>query len=179
MAKQYSPKILNETLHQDHFLEHITLINDSLAFVNTMHRSASLNQDLSRMCPLSLLGDVPTRFDSTFLSPRLDAKKCSVLPDFVIQHSDRVTTNIFPGNFHWSNLKDFDRLMEPIWSSTQILSCDHFSVSNLFPLMTMLLPRYSGEETTMHSSLPILGKIMLDDRKKRFSWLYHALTSNC
>ena len=33
---------------------------------------------------------------------------------------------------------------------TQILSSDHFSVSHLFPLMTMLLPRYLERETTAH-----------------------------
>ena len=63
--------------------------------------------------------------------------------------------------------------MEPIWSSTLILSSNHFSVSNLFPLMTILSPRYLERETTMHSSFPMLAKIMLDDLKKRFSWLYN------
>ena len=63
--------------------------------------------------------------------------------------------------------------MEPMWSSTQILSCDHFSVSHLFTLMTMLLPRCLEKETTVHSSFPILAKMMLDDLKKRFSWLYN------
>ena len=97
-----------------------TLINDARSFVNTVHRSASLNQDWDRMCPLSLLGDVPTQFDSTFLlTSRLASEEvAAVLQDFVIQHSDKVTTNILPGTFHWNILKDFNRLMEPMWSST-------------------------------------------------------------
>ena len=118
MAIQYTPKSCNETLHQVQVEEH-TLINNVWAFVNTVHRSAGLNQDWNRMCPLSLVGDVPTRFDSTFLlASRLECEEiAAVLPDFVIKHSDKVTTNILSGTFHWSNLKDFNRLMEPMWIS--------------------------------------------------------------
>ena len=149
-----------------------TLINDARASVNTVHKSAKLNQDWDRMCPLSLVADVPTRFDSTFLTSHLASEEvAAVLQDFVIQHSDKVTTNLRPGSFHWNVLKDFNRLMERMWSSTQILSSDHFSVSHLFPLMTMLLPRYLEREMTIHSSFPILAKMMLDDLTKRFSWL--------
>ena len=76
-------------------------INDARAFVNTVHISASLNQDWNRMCALSLVGDVPTRFDSTFLfTSRLECEEvAAIVPDFVIQHSDKDTTNILPGTF--------------------------------------------------------------------------------
>ena len=99
------------------------------------------------MCSLSLVGDVPTRSDTTFLLiSRLECEEvAALLPGFVMFvvtfTSDKVTTNILPGTFYRSNLKDFNRLMKLIWSSAKILSSDHFSVSSIFTLMTMILPR--------------------------------------
>ena len=98
-------------------------------------------------------------------------KSCCSIPRFRNTTQWQGHHKILPGTFHWSSLKDFNRLMEPIWNSKLILSSDHFSVSNLFHLMTILLPRYLERETTMHSSLTMFAKIMLDDLKKRFSWL--------
>ena len=58
-----------------------TLINDARAFVNTVHKSASMNQDWNRMCPLSLVGDVPTRFEKNIPSHlpfRMRRSCCSI-----------------------------------------------------------------------------------------------------
>ena len=147
------------------------LINNARALVNTVHKSATLKQEWDRVCSLSLVGDVPTRFDSTFLLTSRLAQVSETIPDFVIKQ--KISTNILPGTYHWSELEGFNRLMEPIYNSTLILSRDHFSISHLFPLMTMLLPRYLGNETTHQSSFPKLAKAMLEDLRKRFSWLYN------
>ena len=155
------------------------LINNARAFVNTVHKSATLKQEWDRVCSLSLVGDVPTRFDSTFLlASRLACQPVAeALPDFVIKQ--KISTNILPGTYHWSELEGFNRLMEPIYNSTLILSSDHFSISHLFPLMTMLLPRYLEKETTHQSSFPKLAKTMLEDLKKLSRGSIIILTSNC
>ena len=78
-----------------------SLINDTRAFVNTVHRSASLNQDWNCMCSMSLVGEVPKLFDSTFLTTsRLACKVDAVLQDFAIRHNDKVTTKVVSRKAH-------------------------------------------------------------------------------
>ena len=123
---------------------------------------------LQEQLTLILIGDVATRFDSTFL---IMERLCTLevaekLPRFIEQHPT-ATTNLLPGTHTWKEMEALKDLLKPFYSVTTLLSGDTWTISLLYPLLRLLLPRVLKKDV----NFPRLSAAMAKDLERRFAYL--------
>ena len=112
-----------------------SVLESARQLVKTVNGSSKLKQDWLASCNLVLIGDVATRFDSTFL---MLERLCTLevaekLPRFIEQHPT-ATTNLLPGTHTWKEMEALKDLLKPFYSVTTLLSGDTWTISLLYPL---------------------------------------------
>lgn len=149
------------------------VIESARKLVKTINGSPTLKQDWSNVCQYVLIGDVQTRFDSTFLmTQRLcNTEVVEQLPRFIARHTDAISTNLLPGSYQWKELEALNSLLKPFHQCTLLLSGDAWTLSLLYPLIHLLLNRHLSTESQPSASFPRLAQAMLKDLTRRFKWL--------
>ena len=145
-----------------------SVLESARQLVKTVNGSSKLKQDWLASCNLVLIGDVATRFDSTFL---MLERLCTLevaekLPRFIEQHPT-ATTNLLPGTHTWKEMEALKDLLKPFYSVTTLLSGDTWTISLLYPLLRLLLPRVLKKDV----NFPRLSAAMAKDLERRFAYL--------